>query len=648
MEANSRKCVFFGNPKEIVRILFRYIHKRLPGPGEVSCPPHTLEVLTAKGEPLLLTALHASDQQHFAGAEVVVFVYSIVDSDSFLEVPKWKEMVKGLFTKKMQPVRLLVGSSLAQRGKNPKCVSMEEGVKLSQKLNCERFIECDPDMDLFVEEIFDVAANSGRGVARKLPSPKNFTIRIPASRPSGPLTDRPKGTERDSPAPPKSPVPTSPLQGSAPAKSKSSKKPSGSGESRRKGSVRDMLGSPKKWRKSMNTESFNRSMELQKEEMCKPIENVVGNVDLGPSEDKVEKQDNQVDQSLKPQREIVTSNVMDNEVTQQDTRVVIREKRSIEKAIPALRTKTARMFTVVEPFKVIAIRNFRAQEGSSKCSLTKGDIHTIICLDHLCSWCLSLEKDLWLPSKFVKKMEVEEQNKIELEYHSKDSLTFMGFLNVNEKPPVSCEDCVEGLYEPQKVLKQIKKDCLFWYETQHQGESKHPNPKNLTQDEFLAVGFYTWDIGFSGSRENNLFYHLNQSLRKRDPTTIKKWSGYLYYLQSALNKFPNIECLVYRGIPDKDVVIKNYTFLRRITWSSYSSTTTSLKKAQEFAGPQGVIMKIKVTHGKDICEYSAFQQENEVLLSPNFKLTVTRTIYQEDGNLFVDLSQDPTDEEFIF
>ena len=56
---------------------------------------------------------------------------------------------------------------------------------------------------------------------------------------------------------------------------------------------------------------------------------------------------------------------------------------------------------------------------------------------------------------------------------------------------------------------------------------------------------------------------------------------------------------------------------------SPTSTTTSVEAARGFAGEGGVVIKIDVASGKDICALSFFATEAEVLLSPNHKFVVT-------------------------
>ena len=98
-----------------------------------------------------------------------------------------------------------------------------------------------------------------------------------------------------------------------------------------------------------------------------------------------------------------------------------------------------------------------------------------------------------------------------------------------------------------------------------------------------------------------------------------------------------------------DIVSKHYKKHTPIHWSGYSSSSTSFKNAKEFAGPDGVVMKITLYIGKTIRSYSALKEEDEVLLSPNMKLLVISDVYV--ATLMVrkcfDLVQ-PRDKTFVF
>ena len=76
---------------------------------------------------------------------------------------------------------------------------------------------------------------------------------------------------------------------------------------------------------------------------------------------------------------------------------------------------------------------------------------------------------------------------------------------------------------------QFKVDQLKWEDL----------PVALEDDELFALVAYTYDSS-TGNREGNLYYELNQDLRKRGVSEraalINTWGGYLYYLLKALEQ----------------------------------------------------------------------------------------------------------------
>jgi hypothetical protein len=88
--------------------------------------------------------------------------------------------------------------------------------------------------------------------------------------------------------------------------------------------------------------------------------------------------------------------------------------------------------------------------------------------------------------------------------------------------------------------------------------------------------------------------------------------------------------------------LKEYKKGRPIQWGAFTSTTTDIDAARGFAGVGGVIIKIDMTDGKDICPLSFFATEKEILLSPSHKFFVTSETggYIDDaGYRVVDLMQ---------
>ena len=164
----------------------------------------------------------------------------------------------------------------------------------------------------------------------------------------------------------------------------------------------------------------------------------------------------------------------------------------------------------------------------------------------------------------------------------------------------------------------------------------------LHEDELLAVVAYTYD-NQSGAQRGNLYFELNDALRKRGgadrAAALQLWGGFLYYLLAGLAKLADVEAVVYRGYPDKAKVAEQYQVGRPIQWGAFSSTSTSVAATKAFTDKaSGVIFKLTVLSGKVIKAYSYFPSEDEVLVSPQARLVVSSAPYVgADGYTYVDM-----------
>ena len=176
----------------------------------------------------------------------------------------------------------------------------------------------------------------------------------------------------------------------------------------------------------------------------------------------------------------------------------------------------------------------------------------------------------------------------------------------------------------------------------------------LSLDQAIAICSYTFDLGFhskTSDGSDNLFEQLNRTLRTRDPSKMLQLRPYLYFLMSGLSALPDWKGTVFRGVPASafDVVKENYALGKDVHWSSFTSTSTSLSKAKEFAhGKGGIIFSIGVVTGRQVSAYSAFKRENEILLGPNTRLVVTSDLIQNPDGFFDVSLQQRVGKGFIF
>lgn len=126
-----------------------------------------------------------------------------------------------------------------------------------------------------------------------------------------------------------------------------------------------------------------------------------------------------------------------------------------------------------------------------------------------------------------------------------------------------------------------------------QGDSKPPVPV-LPPDEALAVVAYTFDLGEDSecaTGDKNLHY----------PTTMFLLKPFMTHLMRGLSTLPPLSTMVFRGIPAHSFnnVQANYTQGRAAKWTGFTSTTTDITRAHNFAyGPGGFIFRITVFSGR--------------------------------------------------
>jgi len=224
-----------------------------------------------------------------------------------------------------------------------------------------------------------------------------------------------------------------------------------------------------------------------------------------------------------------------------------------------------------------------------------------------------------------------------------ESLLPLGSIEVNKdwKPTSNCVGEVISLknVKGMEKLEKIIEECIEWSEA-----FKYcPNPYKLDENEIFSIAIYTHDLQGKGKKEENFYFLLNSMLCVRKLEEYQKWRGYLFYLQNALQKFPPITSTVYRGIPFKEysTIEREYKIKCPIYWSGYTSTSPNLNVVQGFAGENGIIMCIKIYSGRMIKEYSILKGEDEILLSPNTKFVVTKSVSKgDDGFFYVEFGQD--------
>ena len=168
-------------------------------------------------------------------------------------------------------------------------------------------------------------------------------------------------------------------------------------------------------------------------------------------------------------------------------------------------------------------------------------------------------------------------------------------------------------YTSVQNLEEAMKEIIFWnpdikpeYINQA-NENCKKNDSKLTLDESAAIYLYTMATPVHNK--------LNNVLRTGSPNELKKWFPYLKLLITALNRLPSLTKLtVYRGVKDGiSLDLENKPVQR---WWSVNSCSKSLKVIEMYLNEIGTFCVIETAYGKDISQYSAIPDEEEVILMP--------------------------------
>jgi len=146
---------------------------------------------------------------------------------------------------------------------------------------------------------------------------------------------------------------------------------------------------------------------------------------------------------------------------------------------------------------------------------------------------------------------------------------------------------------------------------------------NLSYDEACAITYYTSEavkILNVNYKDRSPYRVLNRLLAERNSQDLDNWKPFIHFLIKGLNKLPNIETKVYRGINKRvsSDPMNQYKIGSQIVWVAFSSTSKSKDQISNFSDKdQGTWMILSITEGKNISFFSMFPSEEEILLLPN-------------------------------
>lgn len=139
------------------------------------------------------------------------------------------------------------------------------------------------------------------------------------------------------------------------------------------------------------------------------------------------------------------------------------------------------------------------------------------------------------------------------------------------------------------------------------------NSTLLTHDQSAAIYLYSMQTPF--------YSCLNVALRAKNREALKPWFPFLKLFMSALEKLPSLEVIIWRGVGQD--VGSTFTANAMETWWSVNSCSTDLKVVQFYLGEkEGTVFAIAAMNGKNISDYSAIKDEQEVVLMCGTRLHV--------------------------
>ena len=186
----------------------------------------------------------------------------------------------------------------------------------------------------------------------------------------------------------------------------------------------------------------------------------------------------------------------------------------------------------------------------------------------------------------------------------------------------------------QKALEPIASeiDQLDRFSKIAKSECCFPSEHGLTREESAAIFLYTMDWG-----EHSFYRILNRALRAEDRSSLKPWFGYLKLFDTAIQKLPNVQKHLWRGIAGN--IAHSFKKDDKLTWWSISSCSTSVNIIKDFLGSNSTLFLIEAVNEKDISRYSNFPNEDEVILSLGTRLRVLSDPLQQPSMNLVHLRE---------
>eukprot|EP00045_Choanoeca_perplexa_P010377 m.104703 g.104703 ORF g.104703 m.104703 type:complete len:568 (-) comp15257_c0_seq1:88-1791(-) len=153
----------------------------------------------------------------------------------------------------------------------------------------------------------------------------------------------------------------------------------------------------------------------------------------------------------------------------------------------------------------------------------------------------------------------------------------------------------------------------------------------LSSDEVAAIRLYT--------HESPLYRRLNAALRDANRAKLRPFFLYLRLFLEALGKVQPYTSPLWRGV--RLDLTKLYQKGSTVTWWGVSSCSQSQQVAENFMGSSGtrMLFEVHASSAVGIKPFSAFQGEEEYVLSPGTSLKVTSVSKDKSGKVQVKLME---------
>lgn len=163
-------------------------------------------------------------------------------------------------------------------------------------------------------------------------------------------------------------------------------------------------------------------------------------------------------------------------------------------------------------------------------------------------------------------------------------------------------------------------------------ECHFPSEHGLTRDESASIYIYTMEWG-----EQSVYRILNIELQISDRSVLAPWHGYLRLFDTALQKLPSLQTIMWRGI-NLDIS-ENYKKGVETTWWNFSSCSTAMSAVKDFLGSTSTLMTIEAKNAKSITVYSNSPREQEVILPLGTRVWVVSDTLKHSSMSFIHLQE---------